>query len=164
MTDPLTPSDSRQIQNEVVAWLEANLTDPYEQATSKTRTGFVKKDQYSLSGEPPILAMELAGFDPIKIATQTKTAYLEEEQHDFMIYYYNQIDHRFTFADDSLTLSNEAQCMKYLQYVKNTLKTNMATFATFHKHAFGKIPQPLRRPRSSLWISMLPFTVFTYRR
>ena len=83
---------------------------------------------------------------------------------DFMIFYYNQLDQKYTFPDNGLTLQNEAQCLKYLQYVRDTLKANMDAFKTFHKHQFGEIPQPARKPSSSQWISFLPFTVYTYKK
>jgi len=161
----VTPKDTREIQVFVTSWLNTNLTDPYEEATSKTRSNFVVDDDFMFGGTMPKIHFDINKFNPSKIATQGKTDYLEEEAHEFIIYYYNERNRRFAFADNSLTLSNEAQAMKYLQYVRDTLKTNMASFNDyFHKHVFGSISKPKFNPSTKTFIAMMPFTVFTYRR
>ena len=161
----ITPKDTREIQNKFVTWLEANLTDPYEDKTSKTRPNFVYGDDFNLTAIFPKVHVDVADFTPNRISTQSKSDYLEEEEHHFMIYYYNQQGHTFTFSDNSLELSNAAQCRKYLQYIRDTLKTNITEFNDYgHKITFGTIPKPTRSTLASVWVSVLPVTVITYRR
>lgn len=168
MPDYLTPQDSAVIQDALVTFLEANLIDPYEQRTSKTRSNFVRDSDFKNVSTlaSPHLQVDLADYNPVKINTQTKTNFLEEETHTFAIYYYNAKDKRFTFADNGLTLINESQAMKYLQYVKDTLKANLddPTFANFHWVTFGSISKPRYNPKTQLYVSFLPMTVKTYRR
>ena len=164
--DYLTPDDTRTIQNAIVTFLEANLIDPYEQLTGKTRKDLVRGDDYQSRNSltTPQVQVDVANFDPTKITAQ-KTGYLDEEQHSFMIYYENGKNKKFTFADNGLELSNEAQCVKYLQYIKDTLKANLddSTF-TFSKPRFGMISKPTYNPKTQLYVSVLPFTCVTYRR
>jgi len=166
MASYLTPQDTREIQNAIVTFLEANLVDPYEQVTSKTRTSLVHADDYELRSilTAPYIQISVATFMPVKVTAQ-KTGYLEEEEHNFMIYFSNGKDQAFTFPDTSLKLTNEAQCMKYLQYIRTTLKDNLddSTF-TFSKARFGTIAKPIYTPKTKLYVSALPFTVYTYRR
>ena len=162
----ITPKDTREIQNKFVTWLEANLIDPYEVAKSpETRPHFVYGDDFELVANFPKVHVDCADFTPNKISTQSKSTYLEEEEHHFMIYYYNQQGHRYTFADNNLTLTNAAQCRKYLQYIKDTMKSNITEFNDYgHRITFGTIPKPTRSPQASVWVSVLPVTVITYRR
>ena len=82
-----------------------------------------------------------------------------------MIYYYNSKAHRYTFDDNNLRLEGEAQCRKYLQHIRDTIKSNISDFNDyFHGHMFGTIPKPTFSKATSTFISMLPFTVHTYRR
>ena len=166
MVSYLTPQDTREIQNAIVVFLEANLIDPYEQATEEDRSSFVYGDDYELRNlkNTPVIHVDVANFDPRKITAQ-KTGYLDEEQHSFHIYYYNGKNKKFTFADNGLELENEAQCIKYLQYIKDTLKANLddSTF-TFSRPRFGRISKPSYNPKTGLYVSFIPFTVYTYRR
>ena len=160
-----TPLDSRQIQNQFVTFLETNLTDPYEQATSNTRTNFVYGDDFKLVGLFPKIHVDISDFIPNKVAVQSKTAYMEEEEHHFMIYYHNQKGHKYTFADNSLTLSDEAQCRKYLQYIRDTIKANATEFNDYcHRITFGTIPKPVFHNSSRTFVSFLPVLCYTYRR
>lgn len=161
----LLPKDTREIQNQIVSWLEANLTDPYEQRTANTRTNFVYGDDFKLVGIWPKIHIDLAGYNPMNICGQGDTDYLEEEEHQFIIYYYTQRDKRFEFSDNGLTLSNEAQVVKYLQYIKRTMKTSMTDFNSyFHKPVFGSISKPRWNPETSCFVGMMPLTVYTYIR
>ena len=160
----LVPETARQLQNRLVAWLEANLIDPYEQAKSTTRAGFVDANDYA-TGFPPRLQVSFQRTRPTR-ATMHKHGYLEEEQHDFIIYYSNQKSHRFTFASlSNMVTVDEAQNSEYLAYVRRTLKANITAFdGYFHKHAFGDVSRAVFNPKTNLFVGMLPFTVFTYRR
>jgi len=164
--DYLSPSDTREIQNAIVTFLEANLIDPYEQVTEKDRKSLVHGDDFELRSiiTAPYIHVSIGSFMPVKVTAQ-KTGYLEEEEHNFMIYFSNGKDQAFTFADTGLKLTNEAQCMKYLQYIRTTLKDNLSdsTF-TFSKPRFGTIAKPIYNPKTKLYVSALPFTVYTYRR
>lgn len=164
----IKPKDTKEIQNYLVSWLNTNLIDPYEQATSKTRSTFVYGDDFKMSGNPPVLHVDCNDFTARNIAGQTGV-YLDEETHQIIIYYYCQRDHRFTFADNGLTLTNEAQCRKYLQYVKDKLKEALAAnnnpFAGYINNvSFGSIPKPILSQPSSWFMSMLPMNINTYRR
>lgn len=164
MTTYLEPKDTRQVQEKLVEWLNNNLDDPYKQATSKTRSTFVYGDDFKLQGVFPIIHVDISNFEPTRI-TNHKSNYLEEEEHSFIIYYHCQLNHRYTFADNHLTLTNEAQVMKYLQYIKKKIKSNITDFDTyFHKATFGSISKPVRMPNPSVFIGMIPFTCYTYCR
>lgn len=163
----LTPEDSIVIKNALIAFLEANLIDPYEQRTGNVRTNFVKGEDFDISPlGSPYLYIDLATFSIDKINTQSKTDFLEEESHNFIIYYYNAKNKRFTFADNGLTLTDDAQCVKYLQYVRDTLKSNLtdASFLNFHRVTFGTISRPAYNPKTQLFVGSIPITVRTYRR
>ena len=161
---PITPKDSREIQNKFVAWLNDHLVDPYEQSTNKQRNSFVFGDDFTLVGIWPKIHVDIADYVPNKIAVQSKTAYLEEEEHHFIIYYYNQKAHNYTF-EDGQKLSNEAQCRKYLGYIHNLIKTKADKFKEYcHNITFGTIPKPTFNSTTSTYISMLLMTVYTYRR
>jgi len=164
----VTPKDSREIQNKIVSVLRTLLDDPYCQVKGAGARGaeyFIYGDDFKAIGNPPQIHVDMTNFDPVRITSQSKTDYLEEERHDFMIYYYNQLAHKYTFSDNGLELADVAQCRKYLQYIRDTLKANMAEFNEyFHKHAFGVVPKPVRDSKTGWFVSMLPFTVFTYRR
>ncbi len=161
----ITPKDSRQIQERLVLWLNANLPDPYEQATQKNRATLVYGDDFLSQGVFPKIHVDMGDYVPNKIATQGKNDFLEEEEHHFMIYYYNQKGHRYKFHDNSLKLQDAAQCRKYLEFIHDKLKANATDFNDFfHKPTFGTIPKPTFTNQTKLWWSVLPFTVFTYRR
>ncbi len=166
----LLPKDTREIQNAIVSFLNTNLTDPYEQRTAlgddpKTRTDFVYGDDFKLVKVWPKIHIDVMGYTPSNIGGQGKTDYLEEEEHQFVIYYYTQKDKRFEFSDNGLTLINEAQVVKYLQYIKRTMKTNMTDFNLyFHKPTFGSISKPRWNAASNLFVGMMPLTVYTYIR
>jgi len=164
----LLPKDTREIQNFIVSWLNTNLIDPYEQRTAlgdspKIRTKFVYGDDFKLVGIWPKIHIAVAGYSPTKIGGQGETDYTEEEEHQFIIYYHTQKGKRFEFADNGLTLTNEAQVVKYLKYIKRTMKTNMTDFNLyFHKPTFGKISKPKWNPKTSCFVGMMPFVVYTY--
>lgn len=165
MANYLVPRDSREIQNKIVSFLETNLTDPYEQATGKTRTNFVYGDDFKLVAMWPKIHVDISDFTPNKIATQGKTTFMEEEEHHFMIYYYNQKAHKYTFADNGLTLQDEAQCRKYLQYIRDTIKENATEFNGYCNNiTFGTIPKPIFHNASRTFVSFIPMIVYTYRR
>lgn len=151
-----------------MAVLQANLIDPYNQQTGKTRSSgdFIYADDFKIGKLDPVIHVDLNEFGPpVKVNSQTKINFLEEEPHNFIIYYYNTRAHKFTFSDNGLTLQNEPQSMKYLQLIRTTLKANMASFSNFfHKPVFGAIPKPIMTGGNSRFMSFLPFTVFTYRR
>lgn len=161
----VTPKDTVQIQNALVTFLEDNLVDPYEQRSGNTRTDFVTREDKKVSFNTPTIQIVLGDLNPQRITSQGKVQYLEEEEHLIMIYYFNKKEQQFTFPDTSLKLKNEAQSFKYLNYIRNTLKTGMASFdGVFYKHVFGSIAKPQWNPASNSYIGSLPFTVFTYRR
>jgi len=67
------------------------------------------------------------------------------------------------FGYESLT--DEAQCREYLEYIKNQLKANLDSFEeSFQKVSFGTIPKPTRHAGIPTFVSMLPMNVHTYRR
>ena len=165
MAEYLDPKDTREIQDQLTTWLQTNLDDPYEQAaTPKTRSTFVYGDDFKLVSIFPKIHVAVADDDVEKITAQ-KSSYLEGETHHFMIYYYNQQAHRYSFDGLVTYLTNASQCRKYLQYIKSQLKTNITDFNDyFSQLIFGTIPTPVFDSKTSTWISVLPITVKTYRR
>ena len=160
----LEPKTSDEIQKWIVEFLNDHLTDPYEQATNNKRATFVYGDDFKLVAVFPKIHIDIADFTPTKISVQSKTAYLEEEEHHFMIYYYNQRGHRFTF-DNGSTLIDEAQCRKYLQVVKDNIKSNADDFDDYcHNITFGTIPKPGFNRTTSTFFSFIPMVCYTYRR
>ncbi len=160
-----TPKDSIQIQDRLILWLNANLPDPYEQRTQKNRADFVIGGDFNHQGVFPKIHVDMGDYVPNKVATQGKTDFLQEEEHHFMIYYYNFKAHRYKFDDNGLTLQDAAQCRKYLEFIQDKLKANATDFNDFfHKPSPGTIPKPVFTNSTKLWWSVLPFTVFTYRR
>ena len=110
MANYLTPNDSRQIQAALVTFLEANLTDPYEQATGNSRADFVHGESFEIRSTlaSPVIQVDLGDFNSEKINSTTKTNFLEEERHSFLIYYNNAKGKLFTFADNGLQLKDKA--------------------------------------------------------
>ena len=160
----LTPKDTREIQNKIVEWCNNNLRDPYTAATSNTRSTFAYGDDFKLQGVFPLIHVDISNYNPERI-TNSKSTYLEREEHSFIIYYHCQLNHRFVFNDNGLTLVNEAQVMKYLQYIKTTMKANITDFNDYFNNAtFGAISKPARIPKTSIFIGMIPLTVYTYVR
>lgn len=160
----LTPKSSREIQDKFVSWLNDHLIDPYEQAKNEKRNNFVSGDSFSLTGTNPKIHLDVTSFNINKIPSQSKTAYLDEEEHHFIIYYYNQKAHSYSF-ENGLELTDQAQCLEYLQYIRNTIKGKANKFKEYaHKITFGTIPKPTWNKASNTWIGMLPMTVTTYRR
>jgi len=157
---------SEEIKEQFVKWINKNLKDPYEQATNKTRDNFVFGDDinFKVVNIFPIIHVSMGDFNSTKISSQTKTAYLEEEEHNLIIFYYNQNGHKYAFEDGE-SLTNEAQCRKYLQYIKNKIKANADKFDEYcHKITFGTIPKPTFNKNTRTFMSMLPVTVYTYKR
>ena len=82
----------------------------------------------------------------------------------FIIYYHNFKAHRYVF-ENGARLSDEKQCRKYLMYIQDKLKSKGDSFGEyFHKMSFGTIPRPTFNTKTSTWVSMLPVSVFTYKR
>ena len=160
----IVPKRSREIVNKFVSWLESNLTDPYEQVSGKTRTGFVISKSIPATYISPILQLKLNPFSSEKIATQDKTQPFQIETHTIMFYYYNEKDKRYTFSDTSLTLTDEAQAQEYLEYVRNRITANATAFDDYCSNiSFGTISQPRWNPQSRSWITSMPMNVKTYR-
>lgn len=162
----LEPKYSNEIQDKIVSWLNDNLDDPYEQATKEARSDFVYSGDYKKRAllALPSINVTMDDFNANKISQQSKTAYLQEEEHHLMIYYVNQKVQRYTFGNGQ-TLIGEAQCRRYLQYIMKLLKANATDFDDYcHKITFGTIPKPTYGPEGNTWISVLPVTVFTYRK
>ena len=160
----LAPKNSKEIQDKFVSWLNDHLIDPYEAATSKKRDFFVYGDDFKLVAVWPKVHVALSDFVPNRIDVQSKTNYLEEEEHNFMIYYYNYKAHLYTF-ENGQKLNNEAQCRQYLQYIRDQIKAQADKFEEYcHRITFGTIPKPDFVPNTSIHLSVLPMTVFTYNR
>ena len=154
-----------QITDRIITFLNENLIYPYEQASSKLRgNDFVKGQNFALTGNFPKIQVIPVNFQPDHI-TQQKSGYLDINYIDFIIYYYNQNAHRFTFQDTGLTLINEAQNFEYLQYVKKTLKDNVTDFDEYiHRFRFGSISKPTFNKNNNVWMGMLPFSGLTTER
>ena len=160
----LDPKDTADIQDYFVEWLNNNLPDPYEQRTNKTRTNFVYGEDFKLVAIFPKIHFSAGDYVPNKISTQGKTDYLEAEEHHFLIYYHNQLAHRYTF-DNGATLSDGRQTRKYLQYVRDKIKKNADNFDDYcHQITFGTVSKPIFNRNSKTWIGMIPITVITYKR
>ena len=160
----IVPKDTVEIREKLVQWLNDHLIDPYEQSTDKKRDSFVFGKDFTLSPIWPKIHVAVGDIGRERITAGAKTTYLDQIEHPFIIYYYNQKSHKFTF-DNGARLSDEDQCRKYLEYIQNKLKANLDKFGTyFHKPAFGSIPTPTFNTKTSTWVSMLPVTVFTYKR
>ncbi len=160
----VVPKSTDEIQDKLVQWLNDNLIDPYEQSTDKGRPSFVFGDDFKLCPIYPKIHVSVADIGRAKITAGKKTTYLEEIEHMFLIYYHNQLAHRFVF-NDGTKLSNEKQCRKYLMYIQIKLKAHLDDFGIyFNKTVFGTIPRPVFNTKTSTWVSMLPMTVFTYQR
>jgi len=163
----LDPKENDEIVQTFVDWLNDHLDDPYEQVTNKSR-GSNSSSMFVIGGDLkvinlfPKLQVSYNEYDPKKI-TLTKTDYLEEEAHHLTFYYYNQRDRRYTFANGN-TLDNDAQAIKYLIYVKKLIKTHADDFINFHKITFGSISKPIYNNSTNSHITMIPITVYTYRR
>lgn len=163
----IEPKTNREIQDKIVAILQTTLPDPYLQAKGSVRPvgEFIYGDDFNLNGSMPKIQVKMLSADPLRLGGQSLTTYLEERTVSFAMFYYNQLNHSYTFSATSLTLSNEAQCTEYLELIQDTLKSNMASFSGFfHRHEFGEIPTPVRQPTTSLFSSMLPFSVRKYKR
>ncbi len=156
--------DCDEIQDKIVSFLESNLIDPYEQATGKTRTNFVFGDDFKLAPIYPRIHVSPVNVEITRVTAGAKTTFLEELEHTFLIYYYNHIDHRYTF-EDSTVLVNARQCKKYLSYIHTKLKAGLADFdGYFVKLRFGSIPPPVFNKNAGIWVSMLSITVNTLKR
>lgn len=154
--------DTSEILQRFVDWMEANLTDPYEQRTGTTRSKFVFDSDLQKSVMYPIIQVDFNPIENNRIGGQNKTTYLEEINHNLVIYYQCQRNHKFEFADTTV-LINEAQVIKYLQYIQKQIKANSDEF-NCHKITFGTIAKPNFIKSSSVYVSMLPLKVTTYRR
>lgn len=163
----LEPKFTEEIRDKLVSWLNDNLDDPYEQVTQKKRgdnSAFVHGGDHKIVKVFPRIHVAIADFVYNKHAVQSKTQWMDEEEHHFMIYYRNQKAHKYTFLNGK-TLIDEAQCRRYLQQIQKQLKANMTDFNDwFHSPVFGTIPNPEFKNGTSAYVSMLPMTVKTYRR
>lgn len=155
---------SEEIRQKFIDWLNDNLDDPYEQSTHIKRSNFVYGSDFKLVKIFPKIHFDIQNFEVKNIGGQTKTTYLDEEEHSFIIYYYNQRGHRYTFGNGS-TLIDESQCRRYLQYIRRKIKNNSTEFDEYcHKITFGSISKPEFLNQSSVFVAMLPITVYTYQR
>lgn len=152
-----------EVQDKIVEWLNDNLIDPYEQATGKSRSTFVSADNMVNSQIFPIVQIAGSDIEPTKV-TAKKTGYLEEVEHNFIIFYKNQKARKFTFENGKV-LQDDRQCRRYLEYIHDKLKENADEFGEyFHKMTFGSISQPVFDNNTSIWRGMLPLIVYTYKR
>ena len=157
------PKSTAEIREKLVLWLNDNLKDPYEQSTDGKRDTFVFGKDFLLSPIWPKIHVAVGDIGRDKITAQ-KIDYLEQIEHPFMIYYYNQKSHKFTF-DNGARLSDEDQCREYLEDIQTKLKAHLDDFEEyFHKPTFGTIPGPIFNTKTSTWVSMLPIMVYTYKR
>jgi len=157
------PKRTSEIREKLVKWLNDNLTDPYEQSTDKKRDTFVSGKDFTLSPIWPKIHVAVGDISRDKITAQ-KINYLEQLEHTFFIYYYNQKSHKFTF-DNGARLSDEDQCRDYLENIQTKLKARLDDFGEyFHKTTFGTIPGPIFNTTISTWVSMLPLVCYTYKR
>ncbi|MHA1912433.1 MAG: hypothetical protein ACTSYA_12150 [Candidatus Kariarchaeaceae archaeon] len=160
----LETKDLREIQDKIVNWINDNIDDPYEQATNKTRDSMAYGDDFNLKGINPKVHVDISESSSEFLTGQGKTDYLEEEEHSVTIYYYNQKGHKYAFNNGEV-LKDEAQCWKFLQDLKTKLKENATDFGEyFHKMSFGTISKPVFSNATSSFVSMIPVTIFTYRR
>lgn len=152
-----------EIENKLITFLEANLPDPYEVATGKTRSNLVRDSIDQLEGPYPLIQIIPLNKEYGRLSGQSINAYREQNEIPFAIFYRNQEAEKYTFSGSGLILINERQNMEFLELIKSTLKTNMSEFQEyFHKHAFGTIGRAAKARASSIYIGFLPFTVFTY--
>ena len=161
----ITPQDTIQIQRFIAEWINSNLDDPYIISTGRTRLTLATTDDFRLQKLFPIIQIDSDNFSPTKITQAKKANYLEEEEHNLMIYYVCKKGQAYTFADNDLQLSGEAQVIKYLQYIRTQIKENITYFNTyFNRATFGTISKPVFNKLTSLYVSRIPLTVYTYRR
>lgn len=169
MAVPLNPYTSQQIQAALVALLEAGLVDPYEQKTGNTRTNFVNGEDFKLLpvNTTPVINIDVDEEESSKVTSQ-KTNYVEEERHDFIIYYYCDKDKTFTFPTgagySTSALKGKQQAREFMLYIRNTIKASLGSMTYAHKVNFGVIPEPKWNPKTALFVSMMPMSVTTYRR
>ena len=159
----LDPKESDEIRTKIIDFLNASLDDPYEQSKNVKRGEWVFGGDFKLTQAWPIIHVHLNDYEPIKVPTQSKTAYLEEERHHFIIYYYNYKNFRYTFENGE-KYDNEAQCRKYLQYVKDKLKKTTQLNSYCYNITFGTIAKPKYNSATSSYVSMMPVSCTTYRR
>lgn len=160
----IEPTTTIELQKIFVDWLNQNLIDPYERATGKPRSKWVFGEDFQIKQNYPLLHVDIIDFDVAKTHMTGIINFLETELHHFLIVYYNQRGHYYTF-ENGLKLNNEQQAMQYLQYVSRELKKNFTAFKTYcHNPSFGKIPKPAWRKQTNSYVGILPFTVQTHRR
>ena len=155
--------DTDYIQNQFINWLNNILDDPYQQKTNNSRSDFViGEDNIKLVTNYPKLQVSCIDNENEKI-THKKTSYLEKVGHNFLLVYYNQKEHTYTFEDGAV-LKNKEQSRKYLQYVKKLIKKNADKFTFAHKITFGTIASPEFNNQTRSWMSMIAMTLETYER
>ena len=169
MADPVNPYTSQQIQAALVALLEANLVDPYEQKTGNTRSNFVAGDDFKLTSliVTPLINIDVDEEQSVKVTAQ-KTNYMEQERHDFIIYYYCDKDKTFTFPTgagySANALKGKQQAREFMLYIRRTIKANLGSMTYAHRVNFGAIPEPKFNPKTGYFVGIMPMSVTTYRR
>jgi len=162
----IKPKDVEEIRDKIVDWLNSNMPDPYQQAANKSRgtAVFVSGAGYSIGPLWPKMEVSVGNESDAFMGGQGKTDYLEETEYDIYVYYACMTPFKFTFPNGN-TYVGEAQCRKYLQFVKDELKAHATDFKLyFHKLQRGTIAKPVFNKQLNAWESFMPLKVYTYKR
>ncbi|MCP3684476.1 MAG: hypothetical protein GY861_17565 [bacterium] len=161
MVDPITPKTTIEIQEFFADWINDtnNITDPYFTASGKVRTDFAYAGDFKMMSNTPTIQVDCGDQDNKRIS-MNKNASLNQREHQLMIFYSNRRA-KGTFN----SLVNEAQCRGFLEYLRDAIQDNMSDFGEVcHMITFGTIPKPIWDEKRGFFTSVLPVTVYTYRR
>ena len=88
--------DSTSLIEQIRVILEANLPDPWEAATTQTRTNYIYTNDIRLSGDFPKVLILADDTVPTKLSWAGRTSYIEKFVVNVNIMYYNKRAFKYT--------------------------------------------------------------------
>jgi len=130
------------------------ITDPLSDAgiTRGSGTGLAVFEDDTKIANFPKITFEITGMPRERIAGG-KNAYRERVRHEFLIIYTCGKGHTWTYGGTAY--KGKQQCIKYLRYLADKIKTYSGSFDV-NEIVLGSISPPRENPNTHDYTAMLP--------
>lgn len=139
------------------------IEDPWETATSKTRTIFAQlNDEVPLVARFPKIAIGMIPPMSRERLTQGTGNYREMHTYNMALLY--TCEKRAVWNHDSIKFMGENQCIKYLEYLGDKLKAYAGSFSEFNLLVLGDISNVRKSPDALKFTAFLPLKMEAHGR
>ena len=139
------------------------IEDPWETATSKTRSYLAEIDDENLS-IARFPKVTIAPLDPLvrERIGGGKSQYRERHTYNIKIMYTCERSAVWTY--DGISYKGKHQCRKYLQYLGNKLKQYSGSFEEFNELVIGGVSNIITSPDALKYSGVLSIKLDSYSR